>query len=90
MRGKLRQGARGPTRATWILFRKKQIAAAVLVLSSPCAVQHIGQLTAAVGRIEERLSSFSQLLKQIGDVAETIETIAGEVFTDLRVARPES
>jgi methyl-accepting chemotaxis protein len=40
------------------------------------AVQHIGQLTAAVGRIEERLGSFSQLLKQIGDVAATIETIA--------------
>ena len=40
------------------------------------AVQHIGQLTAAVGRIEERLSSFSALLKQIGDVAATIETIA--------------
>jgi methyl-accepting chemotaxis protein len=40
------------------------------------AVQHIGQLTSAVGRIEERLGSFSQLLKQIGDVAATIETIA--------------
>jgi methyl-accepting chemotaxis protein len=40
------------------------------------AVQHIGQLTAAVGRIEERLGSFSQLLKQVGDVAATIETIA--------------
>jgi methyl-accepting chemotaxis protein len=40
------------------------------------AVGHIGQLTAAVGRIEERLSSFSQLLKPIGDVAATIETIA--------------
>jgi methyl-accepting chemotaxis protein len=40
------------------------------------AVQHIGQLTAAVGRIEERLGSFSALLKQIGDVASTIETIA--------------
>jgi len=40
------------------------------------AVQHIGQLTSAVARIEERLGSFSQLLKQIGDVAATIETIA--------------
>src|ERR1700683_1018476 len=40
------------------------------------AVQHIGQLTAAVSRIEERLGSFSALLKQIGDVAATIETIA--------------
>jgi methyl-accepting chemotaxis protein len=40
------------------------------------AVQHIGQLAAAVGRIEERLGSFSALLKQIGDVAATIETIA--------------
>ena len=40
------------------------------------AVQHIGQLTAAVGRIEERLGSFSALLKQVGDVAATIETIA--------------
>jgi methyl-accepting chemotaxis protein len=39
-------------------------------------VQHIGQLTAAVGRIEERLGSFSALLKQVGDVAATIETIA--------------
>src|ERR1039458_7991614 len=29
------------------------------------AVQHIGQLTSAVARIEERLGSFSQLLKQI-------------------------
>src|SRR5580698_8454753 len=40
------------------------------------AVQHIGQLSAAVDRIEERLGSFSALLKQIGDVAATIETIA--------------
>jgi methyl-accepting chemotaxis protein len=40
------------------------------------AVQHIGQLTAAVGRIEERLGSFSALLKQIGDVASTIQTLA--------------
>src|ERR1700691_4967198 len=32
------------------------------------AVQHIGQLTAAVSRIEERLSFFSQLLKQGCDV----------------------
>ncbi|HEY3730182.1 MAG TPA: methyl-accepting chemotaxis protein [Steroidobacteraceae bacterium] len=40
------------------------------------AVQHIGQLTGAVGRIEERLGSFRSVLKQIGDVASTIETIA--------------
>src|ERR1700683_2935868 len=40
------------------------------------AVQHIGQLAAAVSRIEERLGSCSALLKQIGDVAATIETIA--------------
>src|ERR1700691_656719 len=40
------------------------------------AVRHMGQLTAAVSRIEERLGSFSALLKQIGDVAATIETIA--------------
>ncbi|MGH9564198.1 MAG: methyl-accepting chemotaxis protein, partial [Terracidiphilus sp.] len=40
------------------------------------AVQHLEHLTAAVGRIEERLGSFSTLLKQIGDVSATIETIA--------------
>ncbi|MDP9011791.1 MAG: methyl-accepting chemotaxis protein [Pseudomonadota bacterium] len=40
------------------------------------AVQHIAQLTAAVGHIEERLGSFSTLLKQVGEVAATIETIA--------------
>src|SRR5471032_89932 len=40
------------------------------------AVEHIAQLTSAVGRIEERLGSFSALLKQIGGVASSIETIA--------------
>jgi methyl-accepting chemotaxis protein len=40
------------------------------------AVQHIVRLTAAVAHIEERLGSFSSLLKQVGDVAATIETIA--------------
>src|SRR6202167_382653 len=40
------------------------------------AVRLIGQLTVAVSRIEEPLGSFSTLLKQIGDVAATIETIA--------------
>jgi methyl-accepting chemotaxis protein len=40
------------------------------------AVQHINQLTTAVKRIEERLSSFAPVIKQIGDVAGAIETIA--------------
>jgi methyl-accepting chemotaxis protein len=40
------------------------------------AVEHIAHLTAAVGHIEERLGSFSTLLKQVGEVAATIETIA--------------
>ncbi|HZO23851.1 MAG TPA: methyl-accepting chemotaxis protein [Steroidobacteraceae bacterium] len=40
------------------------------------AAQHIGDLTAAVGHIEERLGSFSALLRQIGGVATAIERIA--------------
>ena len=40
------------------------------------AVQHIADLTGAVGHIEERLSSFSTLLRQIGGVATSIERIA--------------
>ena len=40
------------------------------------AAQHIGDLTAAVGHIEERLGSFSTLLRQIGGVATAIERIA--------------
>jgi methyl-accepting chemotaxis protein len=40
------------------------------------AVQHINHLTAAVKRIEERLNSFTPVVKQIGDVAGSIETIA--------------
>jgi methyl-accepting chemotaxis protein len=40
------------------------------------AVQHIGDLTGAVGRIEQRLGSFSTVIKQIGGVANSIETIA--------------
>jgi methyl-accepting chemotaxis protein len=40
------------------------------------AVQHIDALSAAVARIEERLSSFGAVLKQIGGVASSIETIA--------------
>ncbi len=40
------------------------------------AVHHINQLTGTVGRIEERLGSFSTVIKQIGEVAATIETIA--------------
>src|ERR1700728_4922135 len=39
------------------------------------AVRHIGQLTAAVSRIEERLGSLHTPLKADGDVASTIETI---------------
>ena len=40
------------------------------------AMQHINQLTTAVRRIEERLNSFAPVVKQIGDVAGAIETIA--------------
>jgi methyl-accepting chemotaxis protein len=39
------------------------------------AVQHIGELTGAVNHIQERLASFSTLLKQVGRVAESIDTI---------------
>ena len=40
------------------------------------AVRHIGDLTGAIGRIEERLNSFAQVIRQIGSVSSTIETIA--------------
>jgi methyl-accepting chemotaxis protein len=40
------------------------------------AMQQIERLTSAVGRIEERLNSFAPVVKQIGDVAGAIETIA--------------
>ena len=40
------------------------------------AVRHINDLSGAVGRIEERLSSFGNVIKQIGNVSATIETIA--------------
>jgi methyl-accepting chemotaxis protein len=40
------------------------------------AMQHIERLTNAVKRIEERLNSFAPVVKQIGDVAGAIETIA--------------
>ncbi len=40
------------------------------------AMQHIDRLTTAVRRIEERLNSFAPVVKQIGDVAGAIETIA--------------
>lgn len=40
------------------------------------AGRHIAHLTAAVARIEERLASFSQVIRQIGSVSGTIETIA--------------
>jgi methyl-accepting chemotaxis protein len=40
------------------------------------AVQHIERLTAAVTRIGERLNSFAPVIKQIGEVAGAIETIA--------------
>lgn len=40
------------------------------------AVEAIGQLTAAVGRIEERLASFASVLKEITSVAGSIQTIA--------------
>jgi methyl-accepting chemotaxis protein len=40
------------------------------------AMQHIERLTTAVKRIEERLNAFAPVVKQIGDVAGAIETIA--------------
>jgi methyl-accepting chemotaxis protein len=40
------------------------------------AVEHIGRLTAAVGRIQERLGSFAPVLQQITAVATAIEGIA--------------
>jgi methyl-accepting chemotaxis protein len=40
------------------------------------AMQHIERLTGAVRRIEERLNSFAPVVKQIGEVAGAIETIA--------------
>jgi methyl-accepting chemotaxis protein len=40
------------------------------------AMQHLERLTSAVKRIEERLNSFAPVVKQIGDVAGAIETIA--------------
>jgi methyl-accepting chemotaxis protein len=40
------------------------------------AMQHINHLTSAVQRIEQRLNSFAPVVKQIGDVAGAIETIA--------------
>jgi methyl-accepting chemotaxis protein len=40
------------------------------------AVHHIADLTGAIGRIEERLGSFAQVIRQIGKVSGTIETIA--------------
>jgi methyl-accepting chemotaxis protein len=40
------------------------------------AVKRIADLTAAVGRVEERLGSFNSVLKQIASVASAIETIA--------------
>jgi methyl-accepting chemotaxis protein len=40
------------------------------------AMQHIERLTTAVQRIEERLNSFAPVVKQIGEVAGAIETIA--------------
>lgn len=40
------------------------------------ALEHIGLLTAAVGRIEERLGSFAAVLKDITSVSASIETIA--------------
>jgi methyl-accepting chemotaxis protein len=39
-------------------------------------VEHIGRLTAAVGRIQERLNSFTPVLGQITAVATAIESIA--------------
>jgi methyl-accepting chemotaxis protein len=40
------------------------------------AVQRTAQFTTTVARIEERLGSFSAVLKQIADVASSIETVA--------------
>jgi methyl-accepting chemotaxis protein len=40
------------------------------------AVDHIGRLTGAVGRIQERLASFGPVLRQITSVAAAIEGIA--------------
>jgi methyl-accepting chemotaxis protein len=40
------------------------------------AVQHIEDLTEAVGRIEQRLGSFGVVIRQIGSVSNAIETIA--------------
>ena len=40
------------------------------------AVEHIGDLTGSVGRIEERLASFSTVIRQIGEVATSIEIVA--------------
>lgn len=40
------------------------------------SVQHIADLTAAVGRIENRLGSFNTVINQIGKVSSSIETIA--------------
>jgi methyl-accepting chemotaxis protein len=40
------------------------------------AVEHIGRLTAAVARIQERLASFAPVLEQITSVAAGVESIA--------------
>jgi methyl-accepting chemotaxis protein len=40
------------------------------------SVRHIADLTAAVARIEQRLGSFGEVIRQIGSVSNTIETIA--------------
>src|SRR5262249_7135114 len=40
------------------------------------AVQHIEALTGAVNHMQERLASFNTLLRQVGRIAETIDTIA--------------
>jgi methyl-accepting chemotaxis protein len=40
------------------------------------SVRHIADLTGAIGRIEERLNSFAKVIRQIGTVSSTIETIA--------------
>jgi len=40
------------------------------------AVQHIGELTSAVARIEAKLQSFGSVLEQVTGVAHAIETIA--------------
>lgn len=39
-------------------------------------VRHIGDLTDAVGRIEERLTAFGTVIREIGSVSNSIETIA--------------